>query len=71
MIPAMCVPWPYSSVTGEPPLLKLTFATTRCASAECGAMPESMTAMPMPCPFTPGMPSNEGGRPLVTTHSML
>jgi len=43
---------------------KLTLATTRLASAECGEMPESTTAMPMPSPSTAGTADDPASRPL-------
>ena len=53
MMPAMCVPWPYTSATPGSPVTKLTFATTLFDSAACAEMPESITATPIPFPVTP------------------
>ena len=38
MIPATCVPWPYSSVVDSPAIM-LTLASTFPVSALCDAMP--------------------------------
>jgi hypothetical protein len=55
MMPAMCVPCPNGSpeTFGSCPT-RLTLATTRPAIAVWSAMPESMTATPIPLPEMPG-----------------
>ena len=62
MIPATCVPCPYSSVVGSPAIM-LTLARTFPVNALCEAMPESSTATTTPCPVTPGMPPRPRSNP--------
>src|SRR5687767_10760360 len=71
MAPATCVPWPYGSpVEGASHDTRLTRATTRVSSAECGAIPESRTATPMPFPLYPAL-ANRPSRLLVPCHISL
>ena len=51
-MPAMCVPWPYSSRPRPRRSVKSTLATTRPLSAGWSAIPLSIMATPIPRPST-------------------